>query len=76
METSETRKQFAGYLVSKLWHDQIIRLQKEKKKSGSFMLSRSSLPGFPPHYRITRVSVLHFPSCTSIAGPNQVTFTP
>lgn len=30
METSEMKKQFAGYLVSKLWHDQINTPAKKK----------------------------------------------
>lgn len=38
METSEMRKQFAGYLASKLQHDQtnMPGEKKRKKRSGSF----------------------------------------
>lgn len=40
METSEMRKQFAGYLASKLQHDQtnMPGEKKKKKRSGSFNL--------------------------------------
>lgn len=55
METSEMRKQFAGYLASKLQDDQTNMPGEEKKYiyQDRFMLLRYSFPSFPPHWKIS-----------------------